>query len=149
MKELNFKEYSDQVLTKIRDTENIVLATCADNHVTTRLVGHLLHEHTIMFSTKIGSYKVEQIKQNSQVAFFLDGLNIEAIASVYGHPSTHPAYSKAYAAKYPDYVSTYASTPEDVVITADIQKIQIYSYDGSAGKIIIDFDEERAYRIEL
>ena len=149
MKELNFKEQSDKNLTHIRDAKNIVLATCTNGHVTTRLVGHLLQGHTILFSTGIGSYKVEQIRQNPQVAFFLDGLNIEATASLCGHPDTHPTFKKLYVAKYPEYVSTYGSNPEDVVVSANIQKIQIYSYEDGAGKIIIDFNEERAYRIEL
>lgn len=149
MKELNFKEHSDQVLSQIHDTKNIVLATCTNNHVTTRLVGHLLQGQTILFSTGIDSYKVEQIRHNPQVAFFLNGLNIEAIASLYGHPDIHPTFSNEYENKYPEYVSTYDSSPTDVVVASKIQKIQIYSYENSAGKIIIDFDEERAYRIEL
>lgn len=149
MNELNFRELSDQILTQICDAKNIVLATCADGHVTTRMVGHLLSGRTIMFSTGNGSYKVAQIRQNPQVAFFLDGLNIEATASIYGHPDTHPTFKQEYADKYPEYVSTYSSDPEDIVVTAEIQKVQIYSYEGGAGKIIVDFYQERAYRIEL
>lgn len=149
MKELSFKEYSNQILSQIRDTKNIVLATCANNHATTRLVGHLIQGNTILFSTGSGSYKVEQIRQNPQVAFFLDGLNIEAIASVYGHPDKLPAFRSEYETKYPEYVNAYGFNLDAVVVAANIQKVQIYNYESGAGKIIIDFIEERAYRIEL
>lgn len=149
MIELDFKEYSEKVLAKIRDTQNILLATCAENHVTTRLVGQLLWEDEIIFSTGIGSYKVAQIKKNPNVAFYLDKLNIEAEASLWGHPEKHPAFESAYGEKYPQYVSKYGYTPEDVVVTAKIKKIQIYTYQGKACKDIIDFEAKRAYRIEL
>ncbi len=46
-------------------------------------------------------------RQNLQVAFFLDGLNIETTATFYGHPDTHPTFRMEYAAKYPKYVRTY------------------------------------------
>lgn len=149
MKELNYKEYSESILSQINNAKNIVLATCADSIVTTRLVGHLLSKNTIMFSTNINSFKIAQIKKNPNVAFHLEGLNIEAAASLYGHPETHPTYRKDYGEKYPEYVSTYGYSPDDVLVSAEIKKIQIYSYDGTPGKNIIDFEAEKAYRIEV
>lgn len=149
MKELNYKEYREHVLSQISDVKNIVFATCADSLVTTRLVAHLLYENTILFSTDINSFKVDQIKKNPHVAFHVGGVNIEAVASLYGHPEIHPTFVKDYGEKYPEYVSQYGYSPDDIIIAAEIKKIQIYSYDGTAGKNIIDFEAGKAYRIEL
>ena len=144
-----FHEFAEKVLSEIKETQNIILATCADNRVTTRLVGHLLYGHTLVFSTNIDSLKVAQIKRNPNVAFYLNGYNIEAVAKLYGHPQTHPTFEKDYAEKYPEYVSTYGYSPDDVLVTAEIKLIQSYSYNGTAGKNIIDFVTEKAYRSEI
>jgi len=150
MTELDYRPYSTRLLAQIRDTKNIVLATCGDEQVTTRLVGHLLLDGQIVFSTCLRSFKVAQMQKNPKVAFFLDGLNIEAEASLYGHPQSYPAFTEAYGQKYPEYVSTYGYMPDDVVITAQIKKISIYVFaDGKGCKDIIDFEASKAYRIEL
>jgi len=104
MTEYPFHEFAEKVLSEIKETQNIILATCADNRVTTRLVGHLLYGHTLVFSTNIDSLKVAQIKRNPNVAFYLNGYNIEAVAKLYGHPQTHPTFEKDYAEKYPESI---------------------------------------------
>lgn len=149
MTELNYNEYREKVLSQIRDTKNIVLATAADDHVTTRAVGHILLGEDIIFSTGGSSFKISQIKANPNVAFYLDGVNIEAAASVYGHPETHPEFVKAYKIKYPEYVNQYGYDPGDVAVVCQISKIQIYMFTDKACKDIIDFKKKKAYRIEL
>lgn len=149
MNELNFEEYKKSVLNQISEIKNIVLATSADGSVTTRLVGQLLYDNKIAFSTSGNSFKVEQINKNPNVAFFLNGLNIEAEARLCGHPEEHPVAVEAYVKKYPEYVSKYGYEPDDVLVIADIKKVQIYTFTDRACKDIVDFKEERAYRIEL
>ena len=149
MTELNFKEYSDSILTQLDESKQCVLATCADNYITTRIVCPLLMDGAIMISTKINNLKSAQIKKNANVALSFGHLNVEAEATLYGHPSTYPEFQTVYNKKYPDLASIYESSPDDVLIICKIKKVQLYSYIDFPGKDIIDFEEEKAYRIEL
>ncbi len=109
----------------------------------------MLYDNNILISTGINSAKVAQIKENANVAFSLGELNIEAVATVYGHPSTHPSFKMDYHEKYPDLGTLYESSPDDVLIISNIKKIQIYSFPGKPCKDIIDFEANKAYRIDL
>ena len=150
MTELDFKTFWDDVRGQLEKANTIILATCVDNHITTRTMAPLLDGTSILLSTGRNSLKIQQMQQNPHIALVLGGINIEAIAEVYGHPSTYPRYEEIYAARYPEYVEKYESSPEDVLVLAKIQKISVYNYcDGKACKDILDISEERAYRIEL
>ena len=149
MTDLDFKEYSDAVYAKINECTQCVFATCADNYVTTRIVCPLLLDGNIIISTGINSLKASQIKKNPNVAITLDHFNIEARATLYGHPSAYPGFQTEYNKKYPDLANIYESSPNDVLLVCEIKKVQLYSYVNFPGKDIIDFEEEKAYRIEL
>ena len=149
MTDLNFKEYSDAIITQINESTQCVLATCADNYVTTRIVCPLLKDGAIMISTGINSIKSSQIKKNPNVAISLGHLNIEAEATLCGHPSAYPEFQTEYNKKYPDLADIYESSPDDVLVVCKIKRVQLYSYVNLPGKDIIDFEEEKAYRIEL
>ncbi len=150
MTELNFKTFWDDVRGQLETANTIILATCVENHITTRTMAPLLDGTSILLSTGRNSLKVQQMQQNPNIALVLGGINIEATAEIYGHPSTYPTYKEIYAARYPEYAETYKSSPEDVLVIAKMQKISIYNYcDGKACKDILDVSEKRAYRIEL
>lgn len=55
------------------------------------------------------------MQQNPDIALVLGGINIAAIAEIYGHLSTYPDYMKIYEERYPEYVEQYKSSPEDVI----------------------------------
>ncbi|MBR6650014.1 MAG: hypothetical protein IKL36_01250 [Clostridia bacterium] len=149
MTELNYDEYKSGFLDSLNECTRIVLATCADNIVTTRVVCPILAEDSIMFSTGINSFKCQQMKANSKVAFSLGDFNIEADTQFYGHPSTHPYFPAEYSKKYPHLGEIYESSPDDVLVICKIKKVNVYAFIGKACKDIIDFETKNAYRIEL
>ena len=149
MTELNFKEYCDTIIAQINESKQCVLATCADNLITTRIVCPLFMDKSIMISSGINSLKASQIKNNPNVAISVGHLNIEAEAMLYGHPSTYTNFREEYNKKYPELANIYESSPEDVLIICKIKKVHIYSYVTFPGKDIIDFENEKAYRIKL
>ena len=79
----------------------------------------------------------------------MNDLNIEAEATLYGHPSTYPEFQSEYNKKYPPLTDIYESSPEDVLVICKIKAVNIYVFDGKACKDIVDFEKEKAYRIEL
>lgn len=150
MTELSYADFWNEIDAKIRPAEAMVLATCSGGRVTTRTICPLSMGEDILFSTNDGSLKITQIRENPNIALALDGINVEAVAQLYGHPDSHPTFMKEYAAKYPGVVSTYESSPDGMLVIAKPTVISVYRFvDGKACKDILDVPAHRAYRVEL
>lgn len=149
MMELNYEDFWAEIEAQLRPAEAIILATSADSRVTTRTVCPLLDGTDILISTGGRSLKIQQIKANPNVALVLGGINIEAFATLYGHPGTHPTFPAAYAEKYPQLGAIYKSEPEDVLIVARPKRITLYKYTGKACEDVLDMEAKKAFRIEL
>jgi len=85
MDELNYKDLANEITEKLQSEQYLILATCANNKVTARAMAHINDGLTILFSTSENSEKVEQIKQNSNIALAINNLKIEAVAELFGH----------------------------------------------------------------
>nr|WP_278308398.1 pyridoxamine 5'-phosphate oxidase family protein [Oxobacter pfennigii] len=127
----------------------MVLATCADNKVTARMMCHINDGLTIMFSTNKNSQKVKQIGKNPNVALAIGNLKIEAAAELSGHPSSHPFFLEEYPGKFPHLGKIYSSTPDDLLIIAKPIKISFYKFTGRPCEDVLEIENKRAYRIEL
>lgn len=149
MNKLDYNELSDEIVKKLQSEETIILATCADNKVTARMMCHINDGLTIMFATSRNSQKVEQIKQNSNIALAIGNIKIEAVAELFGHPDGHPSFTKEYVKKFPHLGKLYQSTPDDMLIIARPIKISLYKYIGTACEDVLEVDEKKAYRLGL
>ena len=149
MEELNYETLAKEIEKQLQKAKEIVLATSADNHVSARLMAPLSDGLLVMMSTGGGSQKVEQMRRNPNVALAIGNLKIEAQAELFGHPSGHPTFLKAYAKKFPLYAKLYKSAPEDVLVIAHPAKIALYKYVGKPCEDILLPAERRAYRASL
>ena len=146
MEELNYGALEQEIEKILRKAKEIVLATCAEGRVTARLMAPLSDGLVVMMSTNANSEKAAQIRQNPNVALAIGNLKIEAEAELFGHPSGHPAFLKAYAKKFPLYAKLYKSAPEDVLIIARPKKIALYKFLGRPCEEVLLPEEKRAYR---
>jgi len=146
MEELNYGALEQEIEKILRKAKEIVLATCANDHVTARLMAPLSDGLVVMMSTNANSEKAAQIRQNPNVALAIGNLKIEAEAELFGHPSGHPSFLKIYAKKFPLYAKLYKSAPEDVLIIARPKKIALYKFLGRPCEEVLLPEEKRAYR---
>lgn len=149
MNELNYIELRSEIEKKLQTEEMIVLATCADNKVTARMMCHINDGLTIMFSTSKNSQKVEQMRQNPNIALAIGNLKIEAVAELFGHPSGHPFFLEEYPRKFPHLGKIYSSTPDDLLVIAKPIKISLYKFTSKPCEDVLEIENDRAYRIEL
>ena len=149
MEELNYNELLDEIIQKLHSAKEIVLATCANNKVTARMMCHINDGLTIMFSTNRNSEKVQQMKQNPNIALAIENLKIEAAAELFGHPRGNSFYIEEYPKKFPHLGAIYPDTPDDLLVIAKPVKISLFKYLGKPCEDVLDAKEKKAYRISL
>jgi len=149
MDDLNYTELSTEIDRQLKTHQYIILATCANNNVTARAMAHINDGVTVMFSTNRNSKKVEQMKQNPNIALAIEGIKIEAAAEIFGQPKSHSLFTAEYVKKFPQYGTMYLETPDDLLIIARPQKISLYKYLGKPWYEVLDVENNRAYRVEL
>lgn len=146
----DYKTLSEEIIKILENASSIVLATYANGKVTARTMSHVNDGLTILFQTGNNSEKARQIKENSNVAFALNNLQIEAAAEIHGHPTENTLFIEKYKAKFPNYFSHYSNNPNEILIMAKPIKIAIYKYiDGIPCKEILDINENKAYRVDV
>lgn len=93
--------------------------------------------------------RVEQIRQNPNIALAIGNLKVEAVAELFGHPSVHPFFLEEYPKKFPHLGKIYSSTPDDLLIIAKPIKISLYKFIGKPCEDVLEIENDCAYRIEL
>ena len=74
------------VIKALETEKSIILATCADNHVTIRTMSHVNEGLTVYFQTGKDYLKCRQIGINPNVAISVGGYDMEGKAKLSGHP---------------------------------------------------------------
>jgi len=144
---LDYAKLTEEVIQSLENTQTITLATCYENKVTARAMSIVNDGLTIMFQTGRHSEKSNQMRQNSNVAFSVGNMQIEATAEIFGHPNDNQLFLDKYKAKYPQYHLMYTDMPDEVLVIASPMKITLYKYiDGKPCADVLDIVENRAYR---
>jgi len=149
MEELNYEALAEEIAKILRKAKEIVLATSAEGHVTARLMAPLSDGLLVLMSTGGDSEKVAQMRRNPNIALAIGNLKMEARAELFGHPSEHPTFLKAFAKKFPLYAKLYKSAPEDMLVITHPTKIALYKFVGKPCEDTLLPAEQRAYRLAL
>lgn len=148
MNPLDYNVLTDEITKRLQSEEGLILATCANNKVTARMMCHINDGLTILFATSLKSQKVEQIQQNPNVALAIGNLKIEAVAELFGNPNGHPLFVAEYPKKFPQLGDLYESTPDDVLIIARPTKIALFKYIDGPCEDVLEVEEKKAYRLD-
>lgn len=143
---IDFDTLSKEIIQILEKEQSIVLATSADNKVTARVMCHVNDGLDIYFGTSNTSEKYKQLSINPEVAFAVGNMQIEAVATICGHPSKNPEYNKIYNAKFPHLAGLYPPHEDDVVIKCVPTRIVLFKYDGKPYWDILYPDKKEAYR---
>ena len=146
MTTIDFDVLTKEIICILEKEQLIVLATTSGDKVTARTICHVNDGLDIYFGTSNTSQKYEQINANPNVAFVLGNMQIEAVATICGHPSKNPEFTKIYNAKFPHLVGLYPPREDDVVIKCTPTKIALYKFVGKPSWDILDLNQKKAYR---
>lgn len=144
---IEYNVLSNEIINLLEDTESIVLATSINNKVTARTMSHVNVGLTILFQTGNNSEKARQIRENPNVAFAIQNMQMEAVAEIHGHPLDNPLFIEKYKTKFPNYFDKYTNQTDEILVIARPTKITLYKYiDGKPYRDIMLVNEKIAYR---
>ncbi|MCL2528167.1 MAG: pyridoxamine 5'-phosphate oxidase family protein [Defluviitaleaceae bacterium] len=121
---------TQEVVAVLESEKKIILATAANNRVTTRTMSHINDGMVIYFQTGKNYLKCQQIQANPNVAISVDGYDIEGKATILGHPldEENSLFAKLYKEKHPQYTDIWSTYPEEVVVKVEIEQVRKWRY---------------------
>jgi len=152
MNKLDFDSLRQEVVEKLESEKAIVLSTASGSKVTARTMSHVNDALKIMTQTGGNSEKAMQIRENPHVAFAISNIQIEAVATLCGHPldAQNHRFIELYKQKFPQYLEKYTNHPDEILLCFQPTKITFYKYiNGQPCKDILDILNQEAYRTEI
>ena len=122
---------SEEELTRTLETEStVILATCADGHVTIRPISHINDGLDVLFQAGADSLKMQQIAANPRVALCIGTYQVEGAATVLGHPMAkeNSFFAQTYRAKHPSSFENYSTYRDEVVVRVRIHRARQWRY---------------------
>ena len=152
MKKLDFDLLCQEAIEKLETEKSIILSTAFGNKVTARTMSHVNDGLKMMVQTDRNSEKAVQIKENPHVAFAISNIQIEAVATLCGHPldAQNHRFIELYAQKFSQYLGKYTNHPDEILLCFQPTKITFYKYiNGQPCKDVLDIINQDAYRFEI
>ena len=120
----------DDVIKALEKEKTIILATCADNRVTTRAMSHVNEGLTVYFQTGKDYLKCRQIRDNPNVAITVGGFDMEGKATLLSHPldTENEFFIKLFEAKHTQYANVWSKRPEEIVVKVEINAVRQWRY---------------------
>jgi len=110
-------------------------------------MSHVNDGLTIYFPAGESSEKLQQIKDNPNIACAIGNMQIEAVAKICGDFNENPYFKKLYETKFPRYFKEYKILGNEVVIKIIPKKIKLWKYfNGVPCFDIADLISKIAYR---
>jgi general stress protein 26 len=99
MEELDFEKQVEEKINFLREHHTIVLATSRDDKVTARTVSYATEGLEFYILSWDHHEKIEQIKENPNVALARDNISIKGVAEILGKPLDEKSRTGAEAIK--------------------------------------------------
>ena len=135
----NFIKLKNEVFDILNNNKHIVLATSFENNVTARTISYIMLKDELYFQTLSTYEKALQIKNNSNIALYLDNLQMTGTAQILNHPSENKEFLQKYKKTHYNAYNKYSMLENEVVIKVKFNKASLWKYENNSGnKIVID-----------
>lgn len=126
----------------------MVLSTCADGRVTSRMMSVVQMDGVFYFQTDRTFRKYAQLRANPRAALCIDNIQIEGVCEELGHPKACPGFSEAYRECFPGSYERYSHLDNERVFALRPAFIERWVY--RDGKPFVEtFDVEHgAWKVE-
>jgi general stress protein 26 len=147
---LDFESALREKHKKIADVKEMVLSTCADNHVTSRVVTVACFENTVYFLSWKHHTKCIQITRNPLVSFCHDNLEMNGTAVLHGDPKaeSNKEIAEKYKLKQPLIYRYFSRIEGMIIVEVKISYIKAWLKEESGYFIeYIDIPNCKAFRL--
>ena len=138
----------DTMFSTLNDVREMVLSTCAENRVTSRVVSCACNREEVIFLSWEHHTKCKQISVNPCVALCHKNLQLEGRAKIMGSPLdiANKAYADRFREKQPVIFRQFSQLPGMVIVKVSLAAITSWTRD-EQGHCIYHFDlEKREFR---
>ena len=144
--ERNFEKEKKELFDKIGKTYNMVLSTLDKNEVSSRMVSVISYNEKLYITSR-KSEKLEQIKENSNIALCGDTIQIKGTGKILGSVSDekNKEIMMEYKNILPASFERFASNPETVLIEFSLTQCKWWKNIQAMDGVIIDFADKKAF----
>lgn len=110
MIELSYNDVKKEFVESLNHKENLVLSTCHNNKITSRMMCYVNEDLVIYLLTGKRTTKCRQINENENVALCIDNIQIEGKAKIVGNPTENDNINinRVFRNKHPKYYERFA-----------------------------------------
>jgi len=121
---------AEEIIAALASEKTLLLATAADDRVTTRLMSYVNNGLTVYFQTGNDSLKARHMIRNPRVALHVGGYDMEGEATLSGHPlaAENSWFAERYKEKYPQYAEIWSADPDEIVVKVKIGLVRHWRY---------------------
>lgn len=137
-----FNEKYDELLNTIGTHKNMVLSTCANGEITSRMMSVIQINGKFYFQTDIVSGKAMQIMANEKVSLCFDNVSINGNAIIMGKANDSETFCKLFKEYYPSAYELYTNRATEVLFEITPKYVQRWLYEDNK-PYIEKFDVEK------
>ena len=144
--EKDFEKEKEELFNKIGKTYNMVLSTSDKENVSSRMVSVISYNEKLYITSR-KSEKLEQIKENSNIALCGDTIQIKGTGKILGSVSDekNKEIMMEYKNILPASFERFASNPETVLIEFSLTQCKWWKNIQAMDGVIIDFADKKAF----
>lgn len=147
--ELIYEELEREIKNILGESKTMVLATCADDRVTARMMSCVFDGIIIKFQTDMNFIKVKQILKNPNVALCYNNIQFEGKAEIKGAPLKrgNEEFREKFKEKFEGSYKRYSEDENEIVVEVEPTLIVLWKYeDGRPLRDYLVVSEKKAYR---
>lgn len=121
---------AEEVVQALEKEKTMILATCSENRVTIRPMSHINDGLSVYFQAGADSVKMQQIRENPNVAMCVGTCELEGVATELGHPlaENNAFFAQGLKAKHPDAFERWSSLEDEVVVKVVVKRARQWRY---------------------
>ena len=122
--------FTEEIIRALETEETLTLATCAGNRVTIRPMSHICQGLAVYFQTDRNSLKMQQIKENPNVALCVGTYELEGTAAFAGKPldAENTFFAQLYKIKFPHAYALYSALDEEILVKVTLTRARQWRY---------------------
>jgi uncharacterized pyridoxamine 5'-phosphate oxidase family protein len=148
MREINYKDFFNEVVSILSHIREIVVATSLNERVTARTVYCICDDLNLYFITSKAYTKYKQICKNPNIALAINNIQMEGEAEILGHPSSEEnSFFKEICERdkdYMEYFNNYSKYKNTILIKVNPKLITVYK--GKGAYKYLNLEEKKAYK---
>ena len=136
-----FNERCDELFDELGEYRKMVLSTCFNDYITSRMMSVVIIENAFYFQTDKTFRKYNQLKNNNRAALCIDNFQVEGFCKEIGKPLNNRSFCRLYEKHFYNSFKKYSCLSNEVLFALEPILIKRWIYEnGKPYEEIFDFD---------